>query len=196
VHVTSGTVTTSGAGFVPPLRPGANYIVGIPLIVTVFYNEAHQLRANLGSSQITRNYILAQGQCNVNNRPNATSTSIPTATPVPPSATPIPPTFTPIPPTATPVPPSDTPIPPTATPTATHTPIPPTATPTIKPPTTTPTATPTVKPPSATPTATLTNTPVPATAAATVKPPAATETIDLLAIPITNITDPAVQAKI
>ena len=62
--------------------------------------------------------------------PSATSTSIPTETPVPPTETPIPPTETPIPPTETPIPPTETPIPPTETPIPpTETPVPPTATP-------------------------------------------------------------------
>src|SRR5262249_4426785 len=89
VHMASGTINTSGTGFVPPLNPGASITVSIPLNVTVFYNEAHQILANLGNSQITTSYILTQGPCN--NPPT-----------VPPTAThiPIPPTRTPIPRTA------------------------------------------------------------------------------------------------
>src|SRR5262249_10578625 len=123
VLVSSGQVVTSGAGFVPPLGVGANITVGVPLIVTAFFNEAHQLQVNVGGSQITTTYTLAQGQC------GTSAAVVPTA--VPPTL--VPPT--PIPPT--PIPP--TPKPPTATRTFTPTKIPPTP----KPPTVTRTFTPT-----------------------------------------------------
>ncbi len=122
----------------------------------------------------------------------------PAATPVPPTATPVPPTPTPVPPTATPVPPTHTPVPPTATPVPptntpvppTHTPVPPTATPV--PPTHTPvppTATPV--PPTATPVP-PTATPVPPTPTVAAPPPG----VDMLNVPIANLSDAGVQAKI
>ncbi|MBI1280477.1 MAG: hypothetical protein GC179_20310 [Anaerolineaceae bacterium] len=57
----------------------------------------------------------------------ATSTPVPTNTPVPPTNTPVP-TNTAVPPSATPVPPTATSVPPTSTPKPSNTPVPPTAT--------------------------------------------------------------------
>src|SRR5260221_8572255 len=114
VHQASGSVISSGAGFVPPLDPGGNFTVGIPLIVTAFYNEPHVIRASLGKSQITTTYTLTQGRCNV---PFAVAPTV-AITPVPPTATPISPTVTPT-FTPTPITPTLTPAPPTATPTIT-----------------------------------------------------------------------------
>jgi lysophospholipase L1-like esterase len=198
VHVASGTVITSGAGLVPPLRPGDNFTVGIPLTVTAYFNEPHQIRAILGASQITTTYTLAQGQCG---NPAAV---VPTAsqTPIPP--TPLPPTVT-QPFTATPIPPAFTPIPPTAVPpTVTHTFT--TIPPTPVPPTVTPTFTP-IPPTAVPPTATLTLTPVPPTpipatpipATQTLTPVSQTQAPlpggDLLNVPISNLNDAEVQKR-
>jgi len=113
VHLSSGTVTTTGSGNVPALNPGANYVVTVPLTVMLYYNEVHQIRANIAGAQITANYTLAQGTCNVSTpTPQATAsktTPPPTLTSPAPSATPaasattIPPTPT-IPATLTPAP--------------------------------------------------------------------------------------------
>jgi len=178
VSQSTGQVTTSGAGAVPPLNPGANFVVGVPLIVTAYFNDTHQIRAALGGSQITTTYTLTQGQCN--GVPTATQKSVPpplptiivvTATPLPPTATRVPPTATPLPPTATRVPPTATHVLPTLAPS--NTPVPPTKTPTPKPPTATPV------PPTAThvpPTLAPSHTPVPPTATHTPIPPTATQT--------------------
>ncbi len=203
IALTTGQVTTSGAAAVPPLNPGANYVVGVPLIVTTFFNQNHQIRATLGNSLITTNYVLAQGQCNGEPTAKPALPQAPIATPIPPTATPIPPTATPVPPTAisilpsathtlVPPTPTHTPVPPTLKPTAT--PIPPTAThtpvpPTPLPPTVAPTLVPTATQVPAVVTATQGGTPPKATSVAT-------ETNDLLGLPYFNLDDPAVQAKI
>src|SRR5262249_31451572 len=151
-----GQVITSGAGFVPPLGVGANFTVGVPLIVTAFFNETHEILVTVGGSQITTTYTLGQGQCG-----NAAA-QVPTAVPV----TPVPPT--PVPPTPTF---TFTPIPPTATRTFTPTKIPPTP----KPPTATKTFTPippTPVPPTPIPPTPIPPTPVPPTPI----PPTATKT--------------------
>src|SRR5262249_12339181 len=92
VHLKTGTVTTNGAGFVPPISPGSSFTLSIPLIVTVFYNDTHQIRASIGGAKITTNYTLSQGQCN--NPPNVSPTAV--SVQALPSAT-----FTSVPPTAT-----------------------------------------------------------------------------------------------
>jgi len=99
IHLSSGTVTTTGSGNVPALNPGANYVVTVPLTVMLYYNEVHQIRANIAGAQITANYTLAQGACNVSTTtpPPATASKTippPTLTSVAPSATPAAPTAT------------------------------------------------------------------------------------------------------
>jgi inhibitor of cysteine peptidase len=63
VHLASGTATASGSAGVPALNPGANFVAVVQLNVTAYYNEAHQIRAWVGGSQVTANYTLAQGNC-------------------------------------------------------------------------------------------------------------------------------------
>jgi hypothetical protein len=189
VHLASGTVTASAVNRVPAVNPGATYGVVIRLTVTTNYGEPHQIVVDLGNSQITTNYTLAQGQCNIPPSVTPASTGVVvlppatamfTRTPLPPAPTKVPPTRPPLAPpatfTRTSVPPPATltftllPPPPTRVP-STRTPPPPTATftSTLVPPTVAPTRTP--LPP--TPTATFTRTPVPPTAARTL-PPAVT----------------------
>lgn len=115
INVRTGDITASGTGNFPAIAPGQNSVVTIQLTTTQFYNETHQVRAFVGTSQIAATYALQQGTCNVTLTPTFTFT------PVPPTA--VPPTAT-APTTAV----SATVAQTTAAPTATATTAPPTAT--------------------------------------------------------------------
>jgi hypothetical protein len=188
IHVASGIVNASVAAFVPALSPGQNYVVVVPLVVTSYYNELHQVTANLNGSVVSTYYSLAQGTCN--NPPTATPVPIiiVTATPIPVTVVTATPTNTSIAPTGTSiVPPTLTQTPEatqtsTSTPPAlTNTPIPtqtsvPTQTtaPTLPPPTRTPvptqTTAPTLPPPTHTPVPTQTVPPTPPPTQAPARP--------------------------
>jgi subtilase family serine protease len=73
-HVASGTQTTSNQAVVPALAPGQNFLVLIPLTVSVYYAEEHEItirvdsgnvvpETNEGDNTRTRTYTLAQGSC-------------------------------------------------------------------------------------------------------------------------------------
>lgn len=73
-HVASGTQTTSNQTTVPALAPGQNFLVLIPLTVSVYYAEEHEItirvdsgnvvpETNEGDNTRTRTYTLAQGTC-------------------------------------------------------------------------------------------------------------------------------------
>jgi hypothetical protein len=91
IHVASGTVTASGTGNVPSLNPNTNFVVVVSLTDTMYYNEAHLVRAIVGNSQVTATYTLGQGSCNLTPTPTAAS---PTAVPPSPTRTTVPPTST------------------------------------------------------------------------------------------------------
>lgn len=74
IHLGSGTVASQGTAQVPVLGPGQNFVVVIPLNVSVFINEAHELVAtinfdnavpdsNPANNTIRFTYTLAQGAC-------------------------------------------------------------------------------------------------------------------------------------
>lgn len=63
IHVASGTIAASAYGSYPALNPGTNYTVVVPLNVSVFINETHELRAQSGDSRVSINYVLRQGDC-------------------------------------------------------------------------------------------------------------------------------------
>lgn len=73
-HVSSGTVTTSNSSTVPSLAPGQNFLVLIPLTVSVYYAEEHEILVTIDSGNVvpetnesdntrTRTYTLAKGTC-------------------------------------------------------------------------------------------------------------------------------------
>lgn len=63
VHIRTGSITTTGYGSYPDLAPGANFVVVIPMRVSVFFNEEHELRAFTSGVQFNTRYILQQGSC-------------------------------------------------------------------------------------------------------------------------------------
>jgi hypothetical protein len=69
VHIRTGSVTTTGFGSYPDLAPGANFVVVIPMRVSVFFNEEHELRAFTSGVQFNTRYILQQGSCGVTANP-------------------------------------------------------------------------------------------------------------------------------
>ncbi len=77
VNISTGEITATQYGGFPALNPGSNYVVVIPMSVTAYYNENHELRASLGTEGIRLQYFLNQGGCNV-----VPPTPPPTATPI------------------------------------------------------------------------------------------------------------------
>ena len=73
VNTRTGTVTFTSFGNFPAMNPGGNFVVVIPVTVTVFFNEEHELRAFIGSQQVSLRYVLQQGDCGI----------APTSSPVP-----------------------------------------------------------------------------------------------------------------
>ncbi len=69
VHIRTGSITTTGYGSYPDLAPGANFVVVIPMRVSVFFNEEHELRAFTNGVQFNTRYILQQGSCGVSATP-------------------------------------------------------------------------------------------------------------------------------
>jgi len=65
VNVRTGTVTFTSFGNFPTINPGGNFVVVIPVNVTVFFNEEHELRAFIGNQQATLRYVLQQGDCGI-----------------------------------------------------------------------------------------------------------------------------------
>ncbi len=63
VNVSTGQVTFTGYGNYPSLNPGANFVAVIPAQTSVFYNEAHELRASTNGRQSNTRYQLNQGNC-------------------------------------------------------------------------------------------------------------------------------------
>lgn len=63
VHIRTGSITTTGYGSYPDLAPGANFVVVVPMRVSVFFNEEHELRAFTSGVQFNTRYILQQGSC-------------------------------------------------------------------------------------------------------------------------------------
>ncbi|RMF76918.1 MAG: hypothetical protein D6737_19205 [Chloroflexi bacterium] len=73
-HVASGTETASNTVTVPPLAPGADFLVDIKLTVSTFFNEEHEVRVNIDrgnqvpelsedDNRVTFTYTLDQGSC-------------------------------------------------------------------------------------------------------------------------------------
>ena len=73
-HPGSGTTTTSNSATIPALGPGQNFLVLIPLTVSVFYSEEHQVivrvdsnnqvpEPNEGDNTRTLTYTLSKGSC-------------------------------------------------------------------------------------------------------------------------------------
>lgn len=90
VHIRTGTVTfTNYAGF-PSINPGGNFLIVMPLTVSVFFNEDHELRAFVGNQQLTLRYRLQQGSCGIAATlpPPPTMTPTMTATLAPPTELP------------------------------------------------------------------------------------------------------------
>lgn len=69
VNISTGEVTATAYGSFPTLNPGANYVVIVPLVTTAYYNETHELRAALGNENVRVQYVLQQGNCNVQPTP-------------------------------------------------------------------------------------------------------------------------------
>jgi predicted secreted protein len=65
VNLGTGEITFTGYGNYPAINPGSNYVVTIPVMTTVYYNQQHELRAYVGSQTVTTQYTLAQGSCGV-----------------------------------------------------------------------------------------------------------------------------------
>lgn len=97
VHIRTGTVAFTSFGNFPTINPGGNFVVVIPVTVTVFFNEEHELRAFIGNQQVTMRYILQQGTCGIPGTLPPAPTPVPTQPPPtepPPTAPPteVPPT--------------------------------------------------------------------------------------------------------
>jgi len=65
VNLGTGEVTATVYGAYPALNPGANFVVNFPVTTTVYYNETHELRAYAGNQDIRIQYVLGQGNCNI-----------------------------------------------------------------------------------------------------------------------------------
>ncbi len=77
VNIRTGEVIATQYGGFPALNPGSNYVVVIPMSVSAYYNETHELRASLGTEGVRLQYYLNQGGCNI-----PQPTPPPTATPI------------------------------------------------------------------------------------------------------------------
>ncbi len=65
VNYRTGDITFTGASSYPALNPGSNFIAVLQVTTSVFYNETHVLRAYIASGQVSRDYTLMQGDCNL-----------------------------------------------------------------------------------------------------------------------------------
>ena len=63
VNISTGEVTFTGYGNYPGLNPGANFVVVIPVRTSVYYNQDHELRAFSNGRQVSKRYVLEQGDC-------------------------------------------------------------------------------------------------------------------------------------
>jgi hypothetical protein len=63
VHARTGGVAFTNSGTFPALNPGSNFVVVIPVVVSVYAKDQHELRAYAGGRTISVRYILAQGNC-------------------------------------------------------------------------------------------------------------------------------------
>lgn len=62
IHVASGTVNATGYGSYAAIGPQGNFVVSIPLVVTTYVNEEHELRATNNGHSFSVRYTLGQGQ--------------------------------------------------------------------------------------------------------------------------------------
>jgi len=63
VNITTGEITYTGYGNYPSLNPGANFVVVMPVRVSVFFSADHELRTYTNGRQFSIRYQLAQGGC-------------------------------------------------------------------------------------------------------------------------------------
>lgn len=64
VNLRTGEITGSSSASFPSLSPGGNYTVIVPMTITAYYNEGHELRARAGGQEARLAYTLGQGNCN------------------------------------------------------------------------------------------------------------------------------------
>ena len=63
IHVASGTVNATGYGSYPSIGPNGNFVVSIPLTITTYVNEEHELRVTNNGRTFSIRYLLGQGSC-------------------------------------------------------------------------------------------------------------------------------------
>jgi hypothetical protein len=69
VNLRTGEVTFSTSAGFPGIGPGGAFVVVIPVLTTVYYDETHELRAYVGDQNIRQQYVLERGLCNVEPMP-------------------------------------------------------------------------------------------------------------------------------
>jgi len=63
VNVRTGEIVFSTIGTYPALNSGGNFVVVIPMLVSAYPSERHELRAYTGGQTLSMRYTLAQGSC-------------------------------------------------------------------------------------------------------------------------------------
>ncbi|MGQ9910353.1 MAG: hypothetical protein ACUVS2_16120 [Candidatus Flexifilum sp.] len=77
INIRTGEITATAYGTFPALNPGGNFVVVVPLTTSVYFNEAHEVRASLGSETVRTQYTLQQGNCGVQPPPPPPPTAVP-----------------------------------------------------------------------------------------------------------------------
>lgn len=78
VNVRTGEVTYSTSAAYPAINPGGNFVASFTVLVSVYFNEQHELRAYSGGQVFTLRYSLGQGSCG--NPPQPTTVPKPPTT--------------------------------------------------------------------------------------------------------------------
>ncbi len=63
VNIRTGEVTFTGYGSYPSLNPGANFVIVVPALTSVYYNEDHELRVFTNGRELHTRYSLQPGNC-------------------------------------------------------------------------------------------------------------------------------------